>query len=210
MAYHHRHRLLHGQGTYRYPNDVHRCFPQDDQNKVRTSSHQLGSAVSQVSRRFGETLPVVDNILRVSPFEVSQRHLRTISDYALYKKLHSTLPAAVLASQRQRVRDGEQKAIRDLWQSKDKTFLALDFEWSERNTATCLEWGYAAVRCSHLEAYVFLSADKSSLSLTVVASRVGVWPPDPDTNYRLVFCDPARLGHAITFSIPSTEGVTTS
>lgn len=132
---------------------------------IVTRMTSIGAFLKMIKTRFGETLPVVDNILRVSPFEASQRHLRTISDYALYKKLHSTLPAAVLASQRQRVRDGEQKAIRDLWQSKDKIFLALDFEWSERNTATCLEWGYAAVRCNHLEA-------------------VGVWPPDPDTNYR--------------------------
>ena len=97
--------------------------------------------------------------MMIQPFETSQRHLRTISDYALYKKLHSTLPAAVLASLKQRVRDGEQKAIQELWQSRDKTFLAIDFEWSERNTSSCLEWGYAAVRCSHLEASVTRSAD---------------------------------------------------
>ena len=103
------------------------------------------------------------NILRVSPFEASQRHLRTVSDYGMYKKLYSTLPAAVLASSKQRVRDGEHKAIQELWQSRDKTFLAIDFEWSERNTSSCLEWGYAAVRCSHLEALVSRSADSSSL-----------------------------------------------
>jgi hypothetical protein len=110
-------------------------------------------------RRFGETLPLVDNILRVTPFEASQRHLRTISEYAMYKKLFSTLPAAVLASLKQRVRDGELKAVQELWQSRDKIFLAIDFEWSERNTSSCLEWGYAAVRCSHLEASVLLSAE---------------------------------------------------
>ncbi|PSS36788.1 hypothetical protein PHLCEN_2v1332 [Hermanssonia centrifuga] len=115
------------------------------------------------SRRFGETLPVVDNILRVSPFETTQRHLRTISDYGLYKKLHTTLPAAVLAALKVRVRDGEPKAIRELWQMRDKTFLAIDFEWSERNTASCLEWGYAAARCNHLEALVPLSADPSAV-----------------------------------------------
>ena len=114
-------------------------------------------------RRFGETLPLVDNILRVTPFETSQRHLRTISEYALYKKLYSTLPAAVLASQKQRVRDGEAKAIQELWQSRDKTFLALGFEWSERNNSSCLEWGYAAVRCSHLEASVSPSAVRRHL-----------------------------------------------
>lgn len=32
--------------------------------------------------------------------------------------------------------------------------MAIDFEWNERNEKTVLEWGYAAVRCGHLEAYV--------------------------------------------------------
>lgn len=102
--------------------------------------------------RFGDTLALVDNILRVQPFETSQRHMRSISDYASYKKLYSTLPAAVLAALKARVRSGEPKAVRDIWDVKDKTFLALQFESSGRNPATCLEWGYAAVRCSHLEA----------------------------------------------------------
>ncbi|KAJ7916522.1 hypothetical protein B0H13DRAFT_1997548 [Mycena leptocephala] len=89
--------------------------------------------------RFGETLPQAPNILQVSPFETASRHLRTVSDYASYKKLHSTLPAAVLS--------------------------ALKLRWSERNEKSCLEWGYAAVRCGHLEA-------------------LGHWPPVPDANYR--------------------------
>ena len=97
---------------------------------------------------------MVENILRVTPFETSQRHLRNISDYAAYKKLHATLPAVVLAALKVRVRNGEPKAARELWTSKDKTFLALDFEWSERNAASCIEWGYAAVRCGHLDTSV--------------------------------------------------------
>ena len=97
---------------------------------------------------------MVDNILRVTPFETAQRHLRTISDYSLYKKLYSTLPAAVLAAMKIRVREGELKAIRELWNSKDKTFLGVSFEWSERNLSSCLEFGYAAARCSHLDASV--------------------------------------------------------
>ena len=97
---------------------------------------------------------MVDNILRVTPFETTQRHLRTISDYTLYRKLFGTLPAAVLAAMRVRVRDGEPKAVRDLWNGKDKTFLAVSFEWSERNSSSCLEFGYSAARCSHLDASV--------------------------------------------------------
>ncbi|KIP04321.1 hypothetical protein PHLGIDRAFT_36980 [Phlebiopsis gigantea 11061_1 CR5-6] len=134
---------------------------------IVTRMTSIGAFLKMIKTRqvFGETLPLVENILRVTPFEVTQRHRRTVSDYALYKKMHGTLPAAVLASQRQRVREGEPKAVQELWQSHDKTFLAIDFEWSERNTSSCLEWGYAAVRCSHLEA-------------------VHVWPPDPEVNYR--------------------------
>ncbi|KAI0778832.1 hypothetical protein BD413DRAFT_512153 [Trametes elegans] len=130
---------------------------------VRMSS--VGAFLKMLKTRFGETLPVVENILRVTPFETTQRHLRTINDYATYKKVFSTVPAAVLSAQKVHVRNGEPKAIRELWASKDKTFLALDFEWSERNAASCIEWGYAAVRCNHLD-------------------TVGAWPPDPEPNYR--------------------------
>ncbi|KAI0640114.1 hypothetical protein C8Q77DRAFT_1153011 [Trametes polyzona] len=130
---------------------------------VRMST--VGAFLKMLKTRFGETLPVVENILRITPFETTQRHLRTITDYATYKKVFSTLPATVLSAQKVRVRNGEPKAIRELWASKDKTFLALDFEWSERNSASCIEWGYAAVRCGHLD-------------------TVGAWPPDPEPNYR--------------------------
>ncbi|KAH9849184.1 hypothetical protein C2E23DRAFT_888373 [Lenzites betulinus] len=130
---------------------------------VRMSS--VGAFLKMLKTRFGETLPVVENILRITPFETSQRHLRTISDYATYKKVFSTLPAIMLAAQKVRVRNGEPTAVRDLWASRDRTFLALDFEWSERNSASCIEWGYAAVRCGHLD-------------------TAGAWPPDPEPNYR--------------------------
>lgn len=70
----------------------------------------------------------------------------------MYKKLHSTLPAAVLVALKTRVRAGEPKAVEELWSKRDKTFLSMAFEWSERNEKSCLEWGYAAVRCGHLDA----------------------------------------------------------
>ncbi|GBE77265.1 hypothetical protein SCP_0101380 [Sparassis crispa] len=132
---------------------------------IVTRMTSVGAFIKMIKTRFGETLPLVDNILRVSPFETAQRHLRTVSDYATYKKLHATLPSAVLAALKVRIRNGEPKGVRDLWDAKDKTFLAIDFEWSERNTSSCLEVGYAAVRCGHLDA-------------------VGTWPPDPEPNYR--------------------------
>ncbi|GLB43768.1 hypothetical protein LshimejAT787_1402800 [Lyophyllum shimeji] len=125
----------------------------------------IGAFLKMIKTRFGETLPQAPNILQVTPFENSTRHLRHISDYASYRKLYSTLPAVMLSAFKARVKAGEPKAIRELWDKKDKTFLAIDFEWSERNEKSCLEWGYAAVRCGHLDA-------------------LGHWPPDPDTNYR--------------------------
>lgn len=105
-----------------------------------------------VTFRFGETLPQAPNMMKISPFETTTRHLRNISDHSSYKKLHATLPAAVLSALKGRIRAGEPKAISDLWNKRDHTFLAMDFEWSERNEKSCLEWGFAAVRCGHLEA----------------------------------------------------------
>src|ERR1700722_13951332 len=95
-------------------------------------------------------------MLTVTPFETTQRHLRTVSDWASYKKIHSTLPAAVLAALKARVRAGSVNDVRELWDKKDKTFLALDFQWSERNKSSCLEWGYAAMRCGDLSSCVDL------------------------------------------------------
>ncbi|KAK6992091.1 ATP-synt-DE-N domain-containing protein [Favolaschia claudopus] len=132
---------------------------------IVTRLNSIGAFLKMIKTRFGETLPQAPNILQVQPFETSQRPLRTISDHASYKRLHSTLAAAVLSALKQRVRTGEPKAVRELWAARDRTFLAIDFEWSERNEKSCLEWGYAAVRCGHLEA-------------------LGHWPPQPDSNYR--------------------------
>jgi hypothetical protein len=142
-------------------------------------------------QRFGETLPEVDNMLRITPFETTQRHLRKVSDYASYKRIHSTLPAAVLAALKTRVRAGETKAVRELWEKKDKTFLAIDFEWSERNQSSCLEWGYAAVRCGYLSAWVAPAIPRPfGVDVFFAMFRLGHWPPLPDANYRSV----VRLG----------------
>lgn len=125
-------------------------------------------------RRFGETLPVVDNIvrtrssplkssllsepqIRVQPFENQARPMRYVDDINYYKKLHATLPHAALAARAKRIRSGEVRAIEELWAEKDKVFLAIDFEWSEKNPATCLEWGYAALRAGHLFKYAIAS-----------------------------------------------------
>ncbi|KAJ7208060.1 hypothetical protein GGX14DRAFT_455370 [Mycena pura] len=132
---------------------------------IVTRLTSIGAFLKMIKTRYGETLPQAPNILQVTPFETASRHLRTVSDYPTYKKLHATLPAAVLSAFKLRVRAGEPKAIRELWAARDRTFLAVDFEWSERNEKSCLEWGYAAVRCAHLEA-------------------AGHWPPAPDANYR--------------------------
>lgn len=95
----------------------------------------------------------MENILLVTPFETSQRHLRHVNDWSSYKKLHAALPAVSLAALKARVRAGDPNAIRELWETRDKTFLAIDFESIERNDRACMEWGYATIRCNYLEAY---------------------------------------------------------
>ncbi|KAF5352793.1 hypothetical protein D9756_006207 [Leucocoprinus leucothites] len=131
---------------------------------IVTRLNSIGAFLKMIKTRFGETLPQAPNILQVTPFETSPRHLRNISDYATYKRLYSTLPAAVLAAQRTRVRAGDSKTIKELWAKRDKTFLALSFVWSERNEKSCLEFGYAAVRCGHMEAVYLFSATAAELS----------------------------------------------
>lgn len=101
--------------------------------------------------RFGETLPQAPNILQITPFETSTRHLRHVADYPSYKKLHSTLPAVMLSAVKARIKVGDPRTVKEIWDRKDKTFLAISFELSERNEKSALEWGYAAVRCAHLE-----------------------------------------------------------
>ena len=102
--------------------------------------------------RYDEKLPKVHTIMFVMPFETNRRPVRRICDDVTYKKMYATLPAIQLAAQKARARNGEPKLIRELWAARDKTFLAIDFEWSERNPSTILEWGYAAVRCGGLHA----------------------------------------------------------
>ncbi|KIY42997.1 hypothetical protein FISHEDRAFT_54397 [Fistulina hepatica ATCC 64428] len=132
---------------------------------VVTRPHSVGAFLKMIKTRFGETLPEAPNIQEVDPFETSQRHLRTIADYSSYSKLFATLPAVALSAYKARVKAGDPSAIEALWAQHDKTFLAIDFEWNERNESTVLEWGYAAVRSAHLHA-------------------VGAWPPEPAWNYR--------------------------
>ncbi|KIK71288.1 hypothetical protein GYMLUDRAFT_148989 [Collybiopsis luxurians FD-317 M1] len=132
---------------------------------IVTRLTSIGAFLKMIKTRFGETLPQADNMIIITPFETNSRHLRHVSDHATYKKLHNTLPAAILLAQKQRIRSGEPDAIRELWDKHDKSFMAIDFEWSERNEKSTLEFGYAAVRCGALKS-------------------LGVWPPVPDENYR--------------------------
>ena len=77
--------------------------------------------------------------------------------------------------------------IQQLWNSREKTFLAIDFEWSERNTSSCLEWGYAAVRCSHLDVSVVrILLLRDAVANILPLNSLGIWPPDPNDNYRWV------------------------
>ncbi|KAG8982484.1 hypothetical protein FRB90_006757, partial [Tulasnella sp. 427] len=132
---------------------------------IVTRQSNIQAFVRMIRTRFGENMPMAnENMTAVIPYEHGQRQLRHISDVNMYKKLHNTLPAAVLAALRSRVKHGNPKEISRLWQRKDMSFLALDFEWSEKSLVV-LEMGYAAIRSAHLEAS-------------------GVWPPIPESNYR--------------------------
>ncbi|KAG2022456.1 hypothetical protein CC2G_000204 [Coprinopsis cinerea AmutBmut pab1-1] len=132
---------------------------------IVTKMSAIHGFIKMIKTRFGETLPQAPNILIITPFETAQRRVRHISDYATYTRLHATLPAAILAALKARIKAGEPRVVKDLWEKREKTFLAIDFEVNERNEKTVLEFGYAAVRCGHLDA-------------------LGHWPPNPDTNYR--------------------------
>jgi hypothetical protein len=57
----------------------------------------------------------------------------------------------VLSAIKARVKMGDPKTVKEIWDKRDKTFLAISFELNERNEKSVLEWGYAAVRCAHLE-----------------------------------------------------------
>jgi hypothetical protein len=152
MASHGCYRFSHRQGAHSDPKPVYWRVREDGADTVRRHATAVASITLAYDStlRFGDTLPQVDNILHVTPFETTPRRVHNIEDLASYKKLHATLPAAVLASFKARVRAGDPKAIQDLWNAKDKNFMALDFEWSERNPNSALEWGYAAARCGHL------------------------------------------------------------
>ena len=76
--------------------------------------------------------------------------MRHVDDMASYKKLHGTLAAATLAARKERIRSGDPPTIKELWNAKDKNFLAIDFEWSEKSPSMCLEFGYAALRSRHV------------------------------------------------------------
>ncbi|KAF9073769.1 hypothetical protein BDP27DRAFT_264875 [Rhodocollybia butyracea] len=137
---------------------------------IVTRLTSIGAFLRMIKTRFGETLPHLKDLSNmipvITPFEIAKKyHLRHVSDHATYRKLHNTLPAAALTAYKQRIRNGEPDAIKELWDRQDKSFLAIDFEWSERNEKSTLEWGYAAVRCGALKS-------------------LKVWPPVPDENYR--------------------------
>ncbi|EPT03398.1 hypothetical protein FOMPIDRAFT_1115990 [Fomitopsis schrenkii] len=135
------------------------------QPHITTRSAYIDAFAEAIRTRYDERLPKVSTILVVTPFETNRRPMRKICDDVTYKKMYATLPGIRLAAQKVCARSGQPKLIRELWAARDKTFLAIDFKWSERNPSTVLTWGYAAVRCGAL-----YTAD--------------VWPPEPENNYR--------------------------
>ncbi|KAG8883948.1 hypothetical protein FRB98_002728 [Tulasnella sp. 332] len=132
---------------------------------VVTRSSTVHAFVRMIKTRFGETMPLAtDHMTPITAYEHSQRQLRNITDTNIYKKVYNTLPAAQFAALKNRVKIGNPKELSQLWHRREKTFLALDFEWSEKSLVV-LEMGYAVIRSAHLDAS-------------------GVWPPLPASNYR--------------------------
>ena len=76
--------------------------------------------------------------------------MRYVDVASSYQQIYDTLPAVALAALKERIRGGDSKSIEMLWNARDKTFLAIDFEWAERDNSLVLEFGYAALRARHL------------------------------------------------------------
>jgi len=120
---------------------------------------------------------------KIQPFETRSRRMRHVDDISFYKKMHAMLPNAALAARKERLRSGDPLTVRELWNSKDKNFLAIDFEWSEKTPSICLEFGYAALRSGYVASYVW-----SILPLlrSNFFRSLGTWPAIPEENYRCV------------------------
>ncbi|CAE6396945.1 hypothetical protein ACGC1H_007371 [Rhizoctonia solani] len=130
---------------------------------IVTRAGSVGAFSKMVKTRFGETLPKISNMMQIIPYEHTQRHLRQIADMATYKKVHATLPAAEFSAYKSKIKHGDLHLIDKLWHSRDKSWLSIRFVWSEKSLLP-LEWGYAAVRCAHINA-------------------AGSWPPKEE-NFR--------------------------
>ncbi|CAE6461274.1 unnamed protein product [Rhizoctonia solani] len=130
---------------------------------IVTRAGSVGAFSKMVKTRFGETLPKISNMMQIIPYEHTQRHLRQIADMAAYRKVHATLPAAEFSAYKSRIKHGDLHLIDKLWHSREKSWLSIRFVWSEKSLLP-LEWGYAAVRCAHINA-------------------LGNWPPKEE-NFR--------------------------
>jgi hypothetical protein len=116
---------------------------------IVTRPTSLNAFCRMVKTRFGESLPTAPpGILRVVAYEGAPRPLRTVTDWGAYVRLVATLPATALHALKARVRNAEARPVRALWEARDRTFCALAFRGGRR----VREWGYAAVRCAHLDA----------------------------------------------------------
>ncbi|PCH34290.1 hypothetical protein WOLCODRAFT_135607 [Wolfiporia cocos MD-104 SS10] len=133
---------------------------------VATWDERIVAFREMITRRYGYSFPRINDSVAVPVpvVEVGQQTERKIFNIENYNQLHATLARVQLAAMKTRVENGVPEAIRELWDAKDKTFLSIDFEWSEQDPSLILEWGFAYMRCSFL-------------------NLKGVWPPVPENNY---------------------------
>ncbi|CAG7853858.1 SubName: Full=Uncharacterized protein {ECO:0000313/EMBL:CCA70136.1} [Serendipita indica DSM 11827] len=132
---------------------------------IVTTLKSLHQFLKMINTRYGQKMEEVANMTKIRPFERNPQTMHYIDSISAYERLHATLPAVALAAQKKQIYAGSTRIIEMLWKAKDKTFLAIDFEWAERDPSSILEFGYAALRARHLV-------------------KTGNWPPVPEDNYR--------------------------
>ncbi|KAL7414729.1 hypothetical protein BDY24DRAFT_413946 [Mrakia frigida] len=114
----------------------------------------VGAFAKMVKIKFNESLPKLPNVFPIVPSAHFIAPLRNISAYSEYKKLHATLPVVELEALKDRLRRGDERSIRKIWEGRKSNF----FMGSS-------SVGTASMRCAQLD-------------------NAGRWLPVPETNYR--------------------------
>lgn len=85
----------------------------------RSSSPLVASLSSSLLLLYPPQFPIVPSAHFIAP-------LRNISAYSEYKKLHATLPVVELEALKDRLRRGDERSIRKIWEGRKSNFVSLD------------------------------------------------------------------------------------